>query len=490
MAGSPVAATPTRLADPIHRPPKWMIERWRQQDRWVRFGIVALAITPFLLAFTRSGGHLFFVVTGAAILFLPQEFALATLVMGLLALSLHAGFNGAYIDYLRFVILFGGSAALVWKSTRIRIRFPPTSRTLFYGGFICHIAVAVASTFVSYAPRLTLAKVMLLVACWMACSTVAGAIVGQHGSNAAERVNTALTLVVGPFLLANLLVYPFSAAPTTGGTFTTSGFRGLTGNPNSLGICAALMAPLLMAHFARKRVAWNHIDVARALGIFGLLFLVLLSQSRASGLALATSIAVIVVLLPQGRLLKYTFLAGYLCVCLVLTNPYFYARFAEKWIYKGASEEGLLVSRSELWVRAQEEFVQRPLLGHGYGVTTTSEAEFSNVGNYLLFKVEVGSSFWALLTQVGILGFIPLAVGLLHLLLRAALFAVRVKDPHLTAMLAVVVGLLVNSIFEAWIVAPGGGLLWVLLALCAVLDAVVSRMRPGPAPFPGAIVPG
>ena len=472
-------AAPPRSFNSAASPPRWLIERWRQQDQWVRFAVVAIALAPFLLAFNPNAGYLFFAICVAAPFFLPQEFALATVIVALLALSLHAGFNRTYVDVLRFVILIVGSAVLVWRSSRVQIRFPATSRTLFYGGFSCHIAVALISTIVSDAPLLTFAKVLLLIACWAACSAVVGTIVGQHGSKAAEHISNALTLLIGPFLLASLFVYPLSRLPATGQTFTTSGFRGLTANPNSLGVCAALMAPLLMAHFARKTTAWTQFDLARALGVVGLVFLVVVSQSRASGLALVTSVFVLVVLLPRSRLLKYYILAAYLCLCIVVTNPYSYAELAQKWIYKGATTDDLFVSRAELWRNARETFEERPLLGRGYGITTAREAEFSTVRNYFLIKVELGSSFWALLTQVGILGFLPLALGLLDLLIRSAKFAARVKDPHLTAILAVVAGLLANSIFEAWIVAPGSGLLWVLLTFCALIDAVLSRMKAG-----------
>lgn len=479
MAGAPVVAGRPQSFDPIASPPKWLIERWRQQDQWVRFAVVAIALAPLLLAVNANASYLFFAICLTAPFFLPQEFALATVVVALLALSLHAGFNRTYVDVLRFVILLVGSAVLVWRSSRVRIRFPATSRTLFYGGFICHIAVALISTIVSDAPLLTFGKVLLLIACWAACSAVVGTIVGQHGSKAAERISTALTLLIGPFLLASFIVYPLSSVSATGETFTTSGFRGLTANPNSLGVCAALMAPLLMANFARNKTAWTQFDLARALGVVALVFLVVVSRSRASGLALATSVFVLVVLLPRSRLVKYYILAGYFCVCIVLTNPYSYVTLAQNWIYKGDTTDELFVSRSELWRTAREDFQERPLLGRGYGVTTTREADFSSVRNYLLIKVEQGSSFWALLTQVGILGFLPLALGLLDLLIRAAKFAARVKDPYLTAILAAAAGLIADSIFEAWIVAPGSGLLWVLLTFCATLDAVLSRMKPG-----------
>ena len=73
------------------------------------------------------------------------------------------------------------------------------------GDLICDLALDQISTIVSDALLLTDAKVLgLLIACWAACSAVVGTIVGQHGSKSAERISTALTLLIGPFLLASL----------------------------------------------------------------------------------------------------------------------------------------------------------------------------------------------------------------------------------------------------------------------------------------------
>jgi O-antigen ligase len=138
----------------------------------------------------------------------------------------------------------------------------------------------------------------------------------------------------------------------------------------------------------------------------------------------------------------------------------------------------VLFSRLEPWQFARDTFLESPWVGIGFGVTSEREVMIVEANQLRAVKIEQGSSFWAVLSQVGLAGFVPISIALFNVLGRGLYFAYKVRDPYFSVLVASACGAMVNSIFEGWMVSPGSGLLWFTMMNCFVIDAVTSEFRP------------
>ena len=126
----------------------------------------------------------------------------------------------------------------------------------------------------------------------------------------------------------------------------------------------------------------------------------------------------------------------------------------------------------------QQQFERNPWLGQGFGVSLASQADWvldAETGGSIQ---ETGSSLWAALSQVGILGATGLWLALLGLLWQGFQFAWRVRDPWFSAVYGSVAALTVNAMFEGWMLAPGNFASTYFWVQCLFLNAVMCRFRP------------
>jgi O-antigen ligase len=150
------------------------------------------------------------------------------------------------------------------------------------------------------------------------------------------------------------------------------------------------------------------------------------------------------------------------------------------YLYKYPGEEELLASRTDFWERTIEEFQSRSLFGHGFGVQRQMEG--MRVGFTTIGQREQGSTFLALLEEVGVCGGIPIFIffSMMGYTSMAALW--RARDPlELLFSRVVFVGLSLAA-FENYLLSLGNAtsILVVFSLFCKERLAEISRMETSP----------
>ena len=206
-------------------------------------------------------------------------------------------------------------------------------------------------------------------------------------------------------------------------------------------------------------------------------YLLVRSWSRASLSAALVGLFVVWAVHPRNRFTAIVVLGALVTGVVFLSAPDRSMSELENWVYKGKSGERLVEARTEQWRRGYEAFVENPLLGAGFGITSRHEESWT-LDTFTALKREQGSSVWAILGQVGLLGGVPFYLGLVTLLIRSTLYARAVQDPWLTGVVGSVWAGFANSFFEGWMAAPSSGLFWIFFLQCFFLSAVMSGLRP------------
>jgi O-antigen ligase len=238
------------------------------------------------------------------------------------------------------------------------------------------------------------------------------------------------------------------------------------GNPNSLGIVMALLAPVLLWAWVttRSRAARARLFLAFVLSATLLVW----SNSRAGIFSSAVAMLVLCVSLRQNRLIVQGVAVA---VCLVsvfaILAPGKLKNFAsestETLVYKGHHEGGILASRKSPWQDTMDSVHQHPWFGTGFGTSATEEAMSGSRGTYVYSgeaSREHGSSYLAILEWVGVVGCVPFYLMIL-LLGRRVLQTVRwlyrngnATHPAVPLALVLLTGLL-HAGFEDWLFAVG-----------------------------------
>lgn len=237
-------------------------------------------------------------------------------------------------------------------------------------------------------------------------------------------------------------------------------YQGLTGNPNYLGIIIAMSMPLGLWLAYRN---WPHpLRRTVAIAIIGALLLALwLAGSRAAFLCvLAVSAGFLAAVATNRRLIFGGLLAASVASLIILV-PTVQHSISVRVINKANSEEGVFYTRKYVWAESYDLAKQGGLLGVGYGATA-GQADLSkrvSVLNSHGYGREKGNSQLAVWEETGLvgLGFYSLLVVSILVELVSAWKYARDRDQRvqLGLMLGAVVGILIQSVFEAWWVAPG-----------------------------------
>jgi O-antigen ligase len=333
------------------------------------------------------------------------------------------------------------------------------------------------SVFVSESIEVSASKFVPLVALVVVCSVASNRIVETYGSQSARRVVISWLILLAPVYLFNFLSRLTGGFFNTGASWAVGSFRGIAGNSNTLGAFLAFTLPFLLSIVVWERHRLTPKLQALTLAALGLIGLLYLTRSRASALAFLVAAATIQVIHTRSRMSHLAVMCGGLALCYAAYNPSAVTSVYEDWLFKGKTKGGLLSSRVAQWEDSYDLFETHPWLGYGFGVTSVEEGEW-NLEHARSQKVERGSSVLAVLSQVGVVGGLPLYLGIVLVLIRGFHFAFRVKDAYFTAILASCMGAFANSFFEGWIVSPGNGLLWLFLSQIYLMDSVMNRYRP------------
>jgi len=179
----------------------------------------------------------------------------------------------------------------------------------------------------------------------------------------------------------------------------------------------------------------------------------------------------------QGQLNRYMRSVVAILALLILSFPVwepYTERISGKMAY--AEQHGdVLVSRTALWELRLREFKTSPIVGVGFAaVNTTMSTRFDAIEG----KVEPGSSWLAVLSMIGLLGFIPLLLLILGYLEQVYK---EKGDKNNSAYLgALLIFFIIHMMAEGYILSAGSGLFfyfWLTLGILEQNKKRKSRIR-------------
>lgn len=319
-------------------------------------------------------------------------------------------------------------------------------------------------------PRISLAKSLVFI--WVSTTMLIA------GYSWAMRHNQAHTF---DFLwLFAVFALPAAALGEVegGSAVGTTVYAGSTGNPNLLGFILATASVWLIwrAYLARRQNRRLFVFFVGLLTID--LYFLFLSHSRAS--LLFFLVIALGLLIGLGKLRKW--LPYMLISAALFATVYNFFPAVQDFVtqytlksdlnYLETQGGGILSSREQVWQESYDQAVLGGMFGGGYGVTIGEgfQGEIGYTISSGQYGREQGNSQLAVIEQTGLFGFS------LYLMLIAGIFWAFVsglRDARIEAdkvaiglLGGAILGLLVQSAFEAWWVAPGSAesaAFWILL---------------------------
>ncbi len=270
-------------------------------------------------------------------------------------------------------------------------------------------------------------------------------------------------------------------------------YGGLTGNPNALGFLLAITSVWLIWQ-ALLAYQTDRNGFRLFMGLLAVnTYYLFLSHSRASLLICAFIVLGLLLGLAQIRRWLPSLLVAVILAALVYNFSLSVQDVVNQYIYKSSLgylesfeegvEFGMWYSRAVIWEESYARAIHGGLIGVGYGVNA-GEKFVGEIGASLSsgqYGREHGNAQMAILEQIGIVGFgiyLVLILGIFRYAIRG-LRRSRINADRVAIGLmgGAIVGLLVQSMLEAWWVAPGSpesATFWMLLG---ALLAVTARAR-------------
>ncbi len=401
----------------------------------------------------------------------------------LLFVELYLPYLGANLENLRWLLF--SLTVIVFASTRLGGLREPAVKGLFFL-FMANALLRVVSVLWSPDQIYTAMRAASLLLMLVFIAILAGEVVSR---NIARSVLFVIALwAVGLILLSGLVYFagwkqlPWNGYPVYRG-INADRFAGIFGNPNQLGICAAVSFPILIGFFMENKRRVYLLAVA-ALAVF----LLYKSGSRAGMLSIvAGTLGMLLVLREESRRL---------ILVSIIALP-----IAAVAIDIDKIEQGVLgfISRSDAtefdveeiadnrlyrWELGWKSIRKHPTLGQGYGIGGISDSanpEFTEFDQ----GYPLHNSFLQVMQENGFVGLVLFLVMLLPLYYRA--LTVRMsgasRHPHLLAgCMGVLIGGVVSAFFESWLFSVGNlgcmpywvcvGIVWALTSPDAQQDEV------------------
>lgn len=258
-------------------------------------------------------------------------------------------------------------------------------------------------------------------------------------------------------------------------------YTGLTGNPNYLGVLEAMALPfaIWLAYENWRRPAWR---VVSLLVVAALLLALWLAGSRSAFLsALAIGVGAFCALTASQRLLTVGGV-GAAVVGLMVLVPTIQHSISVRVINKGQAEQGVFFSRQLVWAESYDHAQQGGLFGVGFGATAGA-ADLSVKSRGLTsfgYGREKGNSQLAVWEEIGLIGLSLYAILIVSILATIAsawrLARDRRSRLQLGLLFGTMVGFLIQSVFEAWWVAPGSSEFAYFFAALGVASGLAQRL--------------
>jgi len=235
-------------------------------------------------------------------------------------------------------------------------------------------------------------------------------------------------------------------------------YEGATGNPNMLGSMMATSTPLVVWllyrdwHDKNRRMLWGALLASYSVILY-------LTTSRAAYLAFVGILTGFLLALGMRRYISLAVVAASITGILALMAPALTESIVNRNVYKYASEEqGVFFTREQGLEETYNAAVEGGWIGVGYGVSV-NDTNFVVGVTAVGYGREKGNAQLAIIEETGIVGLILYVILMFTVFseLVGALRACRIKE-HKVLMgvfIGTLVGMIANSMFEAWWVAPG-----------------------------------
>jgi hypothetical protein len=314
------------------------------------------------------------------------------------------------------------------------------------------VVAAFASAMVSVNPPMTVLKSLSLAALFVYGSVGARSLWARNPEPFVRKM----------VWLAEALVY-FTA-------ICYSASFAVWGNPNSLGLVMGCICwPVLLWRFMLPATRREYPRRLIALLVCGALLV--LSLSRASMIAASLISMFLLVGARRYRTLALgVSLFAMILLSMFLVMPERFQDASETLMYKKGDRGNVMDSRQKPWERSLRSFREHPWLGLGFGAADNStDRRFTYVTQGQLTR-ERGSSYLTMLETTGILGTLPCALLILALMReiwRVFFWLRRTGSVNQASVVAaaIILGGLVNALFEDWLLAVGyymSVIFWVL----------------------------
>ena len=413
-----------------------------------------------------------------SMLIAPIEYAVGALGFAFLA----AACRGTGVIFYNARWVFMALATLVFPLRFVLLQGPArytTKISLFDYLLILFLAISGATLLSTISFAMTALKLGALSCMWYAISQGIYRLSDLYGPASPRRLMAGfLSFSAAPILVSGLqFVLGFSVTDPRGGWFV-----GLLGNANAWAMLVVIVLPWCACLLFRKARYWSGARFALGAAVALLAYSLLLSGSRAGLIGGLVAISFLSVVHLNRRVGAAVLLIAFFFSVRAAADPDYIPRTVQKYLYKHkVSGEDVFQSRRDSWKRAEQSFRERPWMGYGFGITSATQASWTPDIQSGAGTVETGSSFWGTLGQVGILGAAPLFAAVLLLACRAVRFCWLVHDAWLTGVCASLLALLVNAVFEGWLLAPGSFTTFYFWSQCFLLNGMMSRFRPAPA---------
>jgi len=410
------------------------------------------------------------------LMFAPLECALGVLGFAFVAASTQG--LAELFATLRWVCL--GAAAVILpvrfffrKSTR-----RPAVVNRFDYLMATFLVVAATTVFTSLAASLSALKLTAMMCLFYVVSLAGRQLVELYGPAAPRHLVTGLLAFTGAIIALPLAGTALRFGPVA----TLRGwFAGYQGNPNAWAVLVGTALAWMSVPLIRRARWWGARHWALLGGVAVVFYSLLWSGSRAGLLSVAVSATILCLVHANRRIGSLLAVITLLFAARSVSEPNFIPNLIRQYVLKHArGQVDLLQSRREPWKMVQQRFEQHPWLGMGFGISTESQSAWAidvSTGSSI---VETGSSIWAALSQVGVVGAAVLFTALLGLLIHGARFCWQVRDPWFTALYASVAALTVNALFEGWLLAPGNFACVYYWIQCFFLNSLMCRYRARP----------
>lgn len=299
--------------------------------------------------------------------------------------------------------------------------------------------------------------------------------VHQHSPQDSLKYLFPLTVVT---LLAGMLGQVIGQGVDDSGGTTM--YYGLVRGSNMFGSMLAMCSPFLAWQIyrfwghRRKRALWL------LLGGMGLYYLFASISRAAILIVLCTALGLFLSLGLRRKLRIFVLLLGATIGALVLA-PSQFEELKNRLVYKDVTtEKGVFYTREEIWRESYELAEKGGWTGGGYGVTI-GEKNFQGTLTAVGYGREKGNSQFAIVEETGLVGLLIYLISLVALFTHLGRVVLRLPRGPDKVLLSIVtgtlLGMIIQSVFEAWWVAPSSQESAYFWTLAGVALALTERVR-------------